>query len=515
VAFSWNGKKQDNTDIYIKLIGSPTPLRLTTDPAEDISPVFSPDGGSIGFVRVSKGRGTLIVIPAISGPERVVAEVAVPEFAWGPLFAWVPDGKWVVTDGLLLLSTETGETRSLTSPPTKSLPDYSPAVSPDGRTVAFSRWTSHMISDNFLLDLTEDLRPKGEPRRLTSLKGWSFGSAWTPNGREIIFASGDWAGVDLWRVPASGVGEPERLPFVGREAYSPAISRSGNRLAYERGVGDVNIWRLLLSTPGVASGPPAQLIASTLAEWNPQYSPDGKRIVFESTRSGVQAIWVSESDGSNAVVLFSGSGRACGNPRWSPDGQRIAFDFNREGNFNIYVIRASGGKPIRLTTDSADDMAPSWSRDGKWVYFASKRTGRPELWKVPSDGGQDIQVTRNGGGPAFESTDGKFIYYLKGDYSGALWKRPVSGGEESQVLPSVLNRAYSLVDDGIYFIPEPGADGKYLIQFLNFATGKAKTVVQMSRVPVQGISVSPDGHSILYTQSDESGGDLMLVENFR
>ena len=79
VAFSWNGEKQDNFDIYVKLIGSPTPVRLTTDPADDLSPAFSPDGRSIGFVRVSKEHATFIVIPAIGGPERIVAEVAVPE----------------------------------------------------------------------------------------------------------------------------------------------------------------------------------------------------------------------------------------------------------------------------------------------------------------------------------------------------------------------------------------------------------------------------------------------------
>ena len=74
MAFSWNGEKQDNFDIYIKLIGSPTPERLTTDPAEDISPAFSPDGRSIGFVRVAKERVSFIIIPAIGGPERIVAK---------------------------------------------------------------------------------------------------------------------------------------------------------------------------------------------------------------------------------------------------------------------------------------------------------------------------------------------------------------------------------------------------------------------------------------------------------
>ena len=213
------------------------------------------------------------------------------------------------------------------------------------------------VSDIYLLDLTEDLKPKGEPRRLTSLKGFSFGSAWTPNGREIIFASGVLgSGTSLWRVPASGAGEPEQLPFSGGEAYCPAISRTGNRLAYQRGVFDPNIWRLSLSGPGVATGPPARFIASTREDVAAQYSPDGKRIAFESDRSGVHGIWVSDADGSNAVELFSRAGASCGTARWSPDGQRIAFDFNPEGNFDIYVIRASGGKPIRLTTDSADDV---------------------------------------------------------------------------------------------------------------------------------------------------------------
>ena len=75
-----------------------------------------------------------------------------------------------MTDGLVLLSTESGETRSLTSPPTKSSFDFSPAVSPDGRTVAFSRYIGLVNSDICLLDLNEDLKPKGEPRHLTSLK---------------------------------------------------------------------------------------------------------------------------------------------------------------------------------------------------------------------------------------------------------------------------------------------------------------------------------------------------------
>jgi Tol biopolymer transport system component/DNA-binding winged helix-turn-helix (wHTH) protein len=517
VAFSWNGEKQENFDIYLQLIGSPTPVRLTTDPADDLSPAFSPDGRSIGFLRVSKEDATFIVIPAIGGPERIVADL--PDNVGR--FSWLPDGKWVVTDGLALLSTETGETRALTSPPAKSFPDFNPAVSPDGRTIAFNRQTTWGASEIYLLELSEDLKPKGEPRRLTSLKGASYDPTWTPNGREIIFSSGiaSWFDSSLWKVPASGAGEPEQLlQFSGRAVSCPTISRSGNRLAYQRAVWDPNIWRLSLSGPGVAAAPPARFIASTRFEAVAEYSPDGKRIAFESDRSGVQSIWVSDADGSNAVDLLPGVGAVSGSPHWSPDGQRIAFDCDMEGKrtYDIYAIRASGGKPIRLTTDSADDVAPSWSRDGKWVYFTSIRTGRYEVWKVSAGGGEAVQVTRNGGGPAFESPDGKSIYYTKGDVPTptGLWNMPVSGGEESQVLPSVVWRAFFLVNDGIYFIPESGADRKFSIQFLSFATGKVKTVAPISS-PMEGLSVSPDGRSLLFSQNDEAGSDLMLVENFR
>jgi dipeptidyl aminopeptidase/acylaminoacyl peptidase len=155
-------------------------------------------------------------------------------------------------------------------------------------------------------------------------------------------------------------------------------------------------WHVSLSSVGVASGPPAKLIASTRIEEEPQYSPDGKRIAFESDRSGVQGIWISDADGAHATELFARPGSTSASAHWSPDGQRIAFGSNMEGkNIDVYVIRASGGKPIRLTTDPAEDDAPSWSRDGNWIYFASQRTDQYEVWKVPAAGGEAVRVTQS------------------------------------------------------------------------------------------------------------------------
>ena len=91
----------------------------------------------------------------------------------------------------------------------------------------------------------------------------------------------------------------------------------------------------------------------------------------------------------------------------------------------------------------------------------------------------------------------------------------MNGGEEEQVLPSVFFREFSLVKDGIYFIPGRGPDRKSSIQFLNFATGKVRVIAAMSGPPDEGLSVSPDGRYLLFNQADESGSDLMLVVNFQ
>jgi Tol biopolymer transport system component len=180
----------------------------------------------------------------------------------------------------------------------------------------------------------------------------------------------------------------------------------------------------------------------------------------------------------------------------------------------------SAGKPIRLTNDPAYEAGPSWSRDGKWIYFVSRKTGHDETWKVPAAGGPAIQITRNGGGYALESPDGKWIYYAKGDLLGSttLWKMPVQGGKETQVLPSLSYRDFLIVNEGIYFIPGQDSDGKSSIQFLSFTTDKAKMVTSLSGAPHEGLSLSPDGRFILFSQSDKHqkrGSDLMLVENFR
>jgi Tol biopolymer transport system component len=265
---------------------------------------------------------------------------------------------------------------------------------------------------------------------------------------------------------------------------------------------------------------PARLIFSTFPDDNPQYSPDGTRIVFGSNRSWSGEIWVCNSDGSNALPLTNLAHSNTGTPRWSPDGRRIAFDSLAEGNFDIYVVSASGGKPQRITTEPAEDVCPSWSRDGQWIYFGSNRSGSLQIWKMPATGGAAMQVTKHGGFEGFESFDGKFFYYAKGRDLPGIWRIPVEGGEEAPVLDhhqAGLWRSWAVVEQGIYFITAETPNHP-LIEFFSYVTGRVTQVATLERqIPrgITGISVSPDGRWLLYTQIDQSGSDIMLMENFR
>src|SRR5205823_5696125 len=188
-----------------------------------------------------------------------------------------------------------------------------------------------------------------------------------------------------------------------------AISRDGKHLVYSRNIDDQNIWRASLNGQHVAG--PAKFIASTRRDTQSYYSPDGKRIVFESNRSGNEEIWICNADGSHPVQLTYFGDAWAGSPMWSPDGAEIALGSNAAGTWDIYVISSGGGKPRRLTNDGADQSWPSWSRDGKSIYYFSTRGKQGQIWKMRTTGGPERQVTRNGGLWSNESLDGKDLYY--------------------------------------------------------------------------------------------------------
>jgi len=142
----------------------------------------------------------------------------------------------------------------------------------------------------------------GEPHRLT-LEHASIPSppAWTRDGHSIIFSSTRRNIPTLWEIPVSG-GEPVQVPQVGAVALHPSVSPKGNRLAYDQILGSSSIWVVeLAEIDGKNSR--MQVTASKGYNWAPEFSPDGKKIVFESDRSGTMEIWTCKRDGSGLNQL--------------------------------------------------------------------------------------------------------------------------------------------------------------------------------------------------------------------
>jgi len=241
VVYSWNGEARDNFDIYIKSIDSSTTLRLTTDAATDFAPKWSPDGRNIAFLRgTGAGRATLLLVPAMGGAERKIADLfANSEHA---TLSWTPDSKWLVTSGsqsddqperVLTVSLETGEIRAIT-PSLPLMSDIQPALSPNGRTLAFIRHDpTNLIRRLETLPLSGQLEPRGEPRPLPIGRDVDpRAPAWTADGGALLFSTFA-EPASLYRISVAG-GNPSLLSWAHGNLGQPAVSPQGRRLVYTR-----------------------------------------------------------------------------------------------------------------------------------------------------------------------------------------------------------------------------------------------------------------------------------------
>jgi Tol biopolymer transport system component len=532
IAFSWDGEKQSNFDIYVKQVGVADPLRLTSDPRPDISPAWSPDGRTIAFLRLnSLDKADILLAPSLTGsPVQRLAEVAAPAQDYLALrhLSWSRDNRWLVVSdakssdsikGLYLVSVETGERRRLTYP-SAAYDDSEPALSPDMKQLAFARYSGAAASEVYLLNLTAELYPSGDPKQLTFYHRQTGSPVWTPNGRALLFTRNGTSGISsLWRMTISGHRATEPLPIPADKSPSIALSPQGNRLAYAQESYESDIWGIELPTSFKVADQdlkPKLWIGAQAEQEIPQFSPDGRYIAFESTRSGDGEIWVADHDGSHQRQITNIHSALAGFPRWSPDGKKIVFHARLDTYANLFIVDFSSGQTTRLTDEpGCDDYTPSWSNDGAWIYFGSRRSGGIQVWKIPAKGGRAIQVTRYGGWAPFQSADGRYLFYGTRNRPG-LWRIPIAGGEQEQVLPEIAgwNSAYAPAKRGIYFISPVNGNKAGTLAFFSFATKRITSLATLSRPLGLGLAVSPDERLVLYSQVDHVGSDLMLIENY-
>ncbi len=535
VAFVWNGEKEGNADIYVKMTGSESALRLTSHPGADLLPSWSPDGHQIAFVRVEGKTGIYLVSP-LGGTERKLIEL--PGFDHRPpgpetkvvgdlLYpivnrpSWSADGKFLAIarnseppepgDGaVMLVPVDGGEPRTILAAERDTKYRH-PVFAPDGRSMAVvfcsegagvSRKCQIQI-----VPLSADLLPQGEPRTILPDCKLLRGVAWMPDGQSLIIGGFDLPHYYLWRVSAYKQTPPERIELAGADAIWPAISHNNGRLAFARSILQADIYRL---ERGGKSNP---FLSSTVRDTSAQFSVDGRRIAFQSARGGSNDIWVAQADGTG-LMQITRLGNS-GSPRWSPDGKQVAFDsIRKDGMFEVWTVEAEGGSPRRLT-NGANGNSPSWSGNGKWLYFLSNRSGRMDIWRTPFEGGASEQITRKGGFVGLESNDGKTLYYTKSNSgSEGIYAMPIRGGEENNIISDLVVRgSFAVVPEGIYYITTRD-ENMCEIRLHEFALGRSRVVAEIERPIAFGLSVSPDQKTFLYSRPI-TGSDLMLIENFR
>ncbi|UCF35514.1 MAG: PD40 domain-containing protein [Acidobacteriota bacterium] len=523
-----------NCDLHVKYLKAEASLRLTTFPGVDGGGAWSPDGRWIAFLRIpSSGRAAYFLVQSTGGSERKLVDAFPPlgYLVHGNSVSWFPDGEHLAVTraesaddplGLFLVSTENDDVRRLTSPPAGSLGDSNPAVSPNGRFIAFSRRGNPDVRGVFLLELTSDYRPRGEPLLLVSGSGGFYSPAWTPDGEEVIFVSNK----AIWRKSRLGgqAAPATRIPLEGEWVGYPAISPDGHRLAYSTLRGQDDIMHLPLTSPGVATGKPGKLAPSTRSEMCPMFSPDGNRVAFISVRSGSWEVWVCDSDGSNVLRISSCSAGVTRKLIWSPDGAQIAFPSTQEGLWSITIVPTAGGNPRQLETKLPwhgwpGELTVLWASDGEWLVFTTDPENPEGLWKVPRAGRDPVRTTREEVRSLLVPSAEGQIYYEKRNPEQlqyqSLWSLNLSTGQSTKLLDSVFRTSYSIADTGIYFVSERDLDCRcYHLQFIDAVTGEIRRICDLKDVG-DGLSVSPDGRSLLYTERLQSNSDIMVAENFR
>ena len=253
----------------------------------------------------------------------------------------------------------------------------------------------------------------GNQRRLTSNSDKDFSPSWSPDGKRIAFISNrdghvhprhGWSTYEIYVMNADG-SNPQNLTNNPSSDRGPSWSPDGKRILFSSARDNDNPHNSEIYVMDADGSNQQRLTENIDDDRDPAWSPDGQRIIFSARREGnvenkfgiTYEIYVMDADGGNEKRLTDNRNNDW-DPVWSPDGKRIAFASDRKGDlvkFEIYVMDADGGNQHRLTENRGWESSPSWSPDGERIAFTSEREGNYEIYVMDIDGGNEQNLTNH------------------------------------------------------------------------------------------------------------------------
>ena len=418
-----------NAEIWVMEIGSRNAVRLTDDPAIDRSPAWFPDGRMIAYASERDGETGIWTVPLGGGRPRLFASRAQDP-------APSPDGSRFAyasrdasgTLRIVVAPIADPAAASVLTGPTDGFLDHShPNWSPDGRRICYQDFRDVWV-----------VAVAGGPAvMLTDHQGANREPVWSSDGRYVYFSSQREGPLALWRVAATG-GKPERVTMGTGPEAQPSIGLKGGTIAYETRreeqdievrdqndgrswritssafeglptvrpdgralvfastrLGSIDLWSQALAAGGL-EGPPRRLTDLPGSVAVPAFSPDGRWVAFHRVVNGERELWVMPSEGGAPAPLTDHPGIDV-HPGFSPDGTTMAFVSDRSGGQHVWVAAFRGalplGEPRQVTFGEGSDQAPSWSPGGERLVFIRSLGQDSDVWTVGLGDGSIRRVT--------------------------------------------------------------------------------------------------------------------------
>ncbi len=357
--------------------------------------------------------------------------------------------------------------------------------------------------------------------------------AWFPNGKELVF-SRERAGLRKFFRKNVVTGEESQLTSGDYDEIQPACSPDGKTLLFVRSrqprvrlePGDVfgvfldgDIWAMDL-----ASRKETRLIKNG---FNPDYSPDGKRIAFDASWVGPRRIWVVDGQGHNPQQITSDTSEAVGHvrPRWSPDGTKIVFQNIERTKFDVRIVDLSGGRSSLITNDPVQDINPVWSPSGEYIYFSSYRGGGINIWRVrmSADGspsslpqqltigaGQDVEIAI--------ARDGRRLAFSILKQNADIWRLPVApesgkptGAPQEVITTTREDSRGAWSPDGNIIAFNSDRTGEMNIWLYSIADRSTRQLTRGAGGDYQA-NWSPDGKHIVFFSSRAGTADIWSID---